>query len=189
MIQKGHRILLLIARLSIPDLERIEGYLTRKIIVRRHTDSLEIDLETMEPSKVVSFFRSSSALLLIRKLMPEETVTKLGSSGLVIIREQILDTASALFEEERYWESHILLESLWKATTGEYKKYIQNLIYFAVSMIKYQMGEYQTAMTIFQKAMENFKQKYSLPIDNLIIADFRYPYSLDFTRTSNIPKI
>jgi hypothetical protein len=185
----GHRILLFVSGSKVPNLAEIEMFLIRNSIVRKHTDSVEIDLETMEPSKVVSFFRLNTSLKLVRRLCPNEVSTRYDRNWMLMMRDQIIDTASALFEEERYWESHVLLESLWKISTGGYRKYVQNLIYFSVSMIKYQMGEFETARKVFQKSMETFELEYSTVQGSGGVGDFRYPFPFTFPKPENIPKI
>lgn len=66
----------------------------------------------------------------------------------------------ALFNKEKYFECHELLESLWKETKDiELKKFYQGIIQLAVCMHLLQEKRYAGAEKVFKRAEENLEHQ------------------------------
>ncbi len=59
---------------------------------------------------------------------------------------------SDLFNEERYWESHEALESVWRRAKGEEKDILQGLIVLAAALIHLQKNELDVTLSILKRA-------------------------------------
>jgi hypothetical protein len=62
-----------------------------------------------------------------------------------------------LFNEERYWESHEALESVWLTVAGQEKELLQGLILIAAAMVHMQKDEDAVAVSILSRAVEKFR--------------------------------
>jgi len=57
-----------------------------------------------------------------------------------------------LFNGERYWESHEILEEIWRATTGVEKEILHALILLAASLVHLQKDEPGVSLSIMKRA-------------------------------------
>ncbi|MGC8608265.1 MAG: DUF309 domain-containing protein [Thermoplasmata archaeon] len=64
----------------------------------------------------------------------------------------IMNNVAALFSDEKYWEAHEVLESLWKRSKGDEKKFYRGLILLCASMVHYQMLSFDKAIEVFNNA-------------------------------------
>jgi len=156
------RILLFTKNVDDVDFLSLTKHITRKPILRRHTDSIELDVGTESPMGFVKAIKSKVVMLRIRKIavIPESTV--LENDKIISRKMNILETVSGLFDEERYWEAHMLLETLWKCTHGNEKAYFRDIIHLSVSMIKFQMGQEDTARTVFARTVSRMRSSHNL---------------------------
>jgi len=85
--------------------------------------------------------------------------------GFEIIGKKLLDTPSipigriealkegiALFNEERFWESHEILEQLWRESTGGEREILQGLILTAAAFVHYQKNEPDVCLSVLKRA-------------------------------------
>lgn len=61
-----------------------------------------------------------------------------------------------LFNQERYWEAHEVLEEIWHPATGTDRDVIQGLILTAAAFVHYQKNENAICVSILGRAMEKF---------------------------------
>jgi hypothetical protein len=71
--------------------------------------------------------------------------------------KQIVSEARALFNEERYWEVHEVLEALWKTAKGPEKEMIQGLILTAAALVHVQKDEIPVAEKMFADAARRLR--------------------------------
>lgn len=131
----------------------LRQHCTRNPIIRKHTDSIELDISTDFPSLFIKTMKFRVCFLRIRKIANNGEYVPLKRDKVLQRKDDMLETASRLFDEERYWEAHMLLEYLWKCVSGSEKTYIQNLIHLAVAMIKFQMDQKETAKIVYERAV------------------------------------
>ncbi len=69
-------------------------------------------------------------------------------------KEEALDNAVFYFNNERFWECHEVLESVWKATYEGEKDLVQGIILVAAALVHYQKDENEVCISIMKRAME-----------------------------------
>lgn len=68
-------------------------------------------------------------------------------------KEQAVKYATELFNDERYWEAHEVLEGVWKNSKGDEKLVVQGIILIAAAFVHMQKEEYSIAYTILKRAL------------------------------------
>jgi hypothetical protein len=66
--------------------------------------------------------------------------------------EQLVEQARELFNRERYWESHEVLEALWRRLSGPEKSFVQGLILVCAAFVHSQKGEMEVALGVLRRA-------------------------------------
>lgn len=160
-------------RYSPNDVPKISGKV-RKILgsnesashFRIGTDALEFNL----------FAHSEDDLDMKRKLLEE--------NGFKILTEKLLDTPPSrisdaeavaeglrLFNEERFWESHEVLEQIWRESTGEERDALQSVILAAAAFVHYQKGEPDIFLSVLKRARAKMSGKAT--VDHLDLDQLR----------------
>lgn len=113
--------------------------------MRVSTIHLEFDVsvEKAELDKVVKKFESIGTLDDARHIVEEK-----------IEKEEALKRAKQYFNDERYWECHEVLESVWKKTHEGEKDLVQGIILVAAAFVHYQKNENEICLSIMKRAME-----------------------------------
>lgn len=73
--------------------------------------------------------------------------------------EEIIAEAMALFNQERFWETHEVLESVWRISDGEEKTLLQGLILVCAALVHEQKGEPDVALGVARRALLLFNSK------------------------------
>lgn len=68
--------------------------------------------------------------------------------------EESLILAKKLFNEEKYWITHEVLEGVWKKANGDEKDLLNGLILVAVAFVHYQKNEKDIALSIMRRALK-----------------------------------
>jgi uncharacterized protein len=68
-------------------------------------------------------------------------------------KERAIDEAVALFNAERFWEAHEVLESLWRVAEGTEKKLLQGLILVCAAFVHHQKDESKVALGVARRAL------------------------------------
>ncbi len=78
------------------------------------------------------------------------------------IRESV-----SLFNAERYWEAHEVLESLWRVAEGQEKALLQGLILCCAAFVHHQKGEETVAIGVAKRALPllEWEQAWYLGVD------------------------
>lgn len=69
-------------------------------------------------------------------------------------KEKALEDAVFYFNNERFWECHEVLESVWKSTYEGEKDLVQGIILVAAALVHYQKDEDDICLSIMGRAME-----------------------------------
>ena len=80
------------------------------------------------------------------------TVRLLDAQPLPATRVDMLAEGVSLFNGERFWESHEILEQLWKTSNGFERDALQGLILTAAAFVHYQRGEDKICLSVLQRA-------------------------------------
>ena len=74
-----------------------------------------------------------------------------------IPKEEAVDDARNLFNKEKFWKCHEILEGVWKQAEGEEKKILNGIILIAAALVHFQKGENEICMGILKRAHEKIK--------------------------------
>jgi hypothetical protein len=105
-----------------------------------------------------------------------DTMTKLlREHGLDILSEKLLDSPPEelsrqkalregvrLFNEERFWECHEILEQTWRVSKGEIRDALQSLILTAAAFVHYQKNEPEVCLSVLKRARAKMSDDPSL---------------------------
>jgi hypothetical protein len=72
-------------------------------------------------------------------------------------KEEAIDKARVLFNRERYWKCHEVLENVWKQSEGEEKGLLNGVILIAAAFVHFQKGENETGIGILRRAHDKIK--------------------------------
>jgi len=113
--------------------------------MRVSTKYLEFDVSVKkeELDQVVKEFQSLGTLNDARHVVEEK-----------IEKEEALKRAKQYFNDEKYWECHEVLESVWKKTHEGEKDLVQGIILVAAALVHYQKNESDICLSIMRRAME-----------------------------------
>ena len=70
----------------------------------------------------------------------------------VVDKEEALAEGARLFNEERFWECHEVLEQAWHGSKGVERDAIQSIILTAAAFVHYQKGEEEICLSILRRA-------------------------------------
>lgn len=114
-------------------------------IATRH---IEFDVKADEKDKEQLLKSISSIAPLIEcSDLSEKTVGK----------EAAIEKAKALFNQERFWECHEVLEGLWKMSWGDEKDTLNGLILVCAALVHWQKGEETTCFSVMERALQKLK--------------------------------
>ena len=95
--------------------------------------------------------------ILESKIGPSLTIRQLDTDMPKMEKGAALRMGIDLFNQERYWESHEALESVWLTAIGREKELLQGLILAAAALVHLQKGEDDVALSILSRASEKFR--------------------------------
>jgi uncharacterized protein len=115
--------------------------------LRISTSAIEFDLfaEQIELNKSKSLLESKISKVVT--LRPIEPLAASGRGKMQTLREGI-----DLFNQERFWEAHELLEEIWHPATGVERDMIQGLILTAAAFVHYQKNQNDVCVSILGRA-------------------------------------
>jgi hypothetical protein len=88
-------------------------------------------------------------------------------------KDKAIERAVQLFNDERYWEAHEVLEQVWKSATGTEKEILNGIILVAAAFVHDEKNEQDIGVSILQRArrkLEGASGKY-YGIDITVIQD------------------
>lgn len=109
--------------------------------------ALELDLFAPSRGDVDVFLAAVSPLMTL------EFITDLNGAPRHRPDEESLAEARALFNAERYWECHEVLEGLWRTKEGQERRLLQGMILVCAAHVHEQKGEHPVAVGILKRAI------------------------------------
>jgi hypothetical protein len=105
----------------------------------------------------LDFFASSIgdielALAALEPLGRLEFAKDLGQAPQYRSPEEAVIDARVLFNAERFWESHEVLEGVWRTLKGEEKQYVQGVILVCAAFVHHQKGEDGVGLGVLRRA-------------------------------------
>jgi len=116
--------------------------------LRISTSTIEFDLFA-EPTDL-----NRSKSLLEAKISKVVTLRSIESRVSTRGEEEMLREGVDLFNQERFWEAHEVLEEIWHPATGVDRDIIQGVILTAAALVHYQKNEKAVCVSILGRAME-----------------------------------
>lgn len=77
-------------------------------------------------------------------------------------KETALDNAIFLFNIERFWKSHEVLEGIWKESSGVEKRVLNGLILIDAAFVHYQKNELGIFISILKRSLEKLQESKGL---------------------------
>jgi hypothetical protein len=111
-------------------------------------DPFNIENQNQLPDDILSVFTFMRPVLYWDHLIENKSY---------IQKESVLDNAIFLFNIERFWKSHEVLEGLWKESLGDEKKILNGLILIDAAFVHYQKNEIAVFVSIIKRSLEKFK--------------------------------
>lgn len=139
------RHLLLEARTSIPKTDNI---IIRDVRVAQRFIEFDVSLSGQELlDRIVLNALSTIAEFESYEIVKEENLSK----------EEAIDRARNLFNNEKFWKCHEVLEFVWKQAKGDEKKLLNGVILVAAALVHFQKGENKICMSILKRADDKIK--------------------------------
>ena len=152
--------LLLEARTSIPKTDNI---IIRDVRVAQRFIEFDVSLSGQELlDRIVLNALSTIAEFESYEIVKEENLSK----------EEAIDRARNLFNSEKFWKCHEVLEFVWKQAKGDEKKLLNGVILVAAALVHFQKGENEICMSILKRADDKIKsgkeeEYYRIKLDSL----------------------
>jgi len=90
-------------------------------------------------------------LAAVRPIAGTEFVTDLNTASPYLTDAEVLSKARGLFNAERYWECHEVLEGLWRQKRGEERRVLQGIILVCAAYVHHQKGEESVALGVLSR--------------------------------------
>ncbi|MBI3292344.1 MAG: DUF309 domain-containing protein [Elusimicrobia bacterium] len=68
--------------------------------------------------------------------------------------QTVINEARALFNEQRFWEGHEMLEVIWKPAKGRERELVQGLILTAAALVHFQKDQIPVCLSMLQNALD-----------------------------------
>ncbi|MEM0157211.1 MAG: DUF309 domain-containing protein [Thermoplasmataceae archaeon] len=131
-------------------LGKLEAFGARYIMERKHTDSIEIDFQTKEDLNMGQLNLDSIPFFIFTQLLRDENKNNITTESDTRIA---LFVANCLFREERYWETHELLEDIWHISQGNIRSYFHGLTLLAIAGVQWQTHREEIARSTYLRAV------------------------------------
>ena len=115
---------------------------------RISTKFIELDIsipKTYEVDKVLNLLKTISSIKELIEVKERH-----------FPKNEAINNARVLFNEEKYWWSHEALEMIWKESHGEEKQLLNGLILVCAAFVHYQKDEYNVCLSILERSMIKF---------------------------------
>ena len=124
------------------------------LIVRRSVRTVELDFHTkLDQNNIARNTQLENSDFVI--FLTEELDVALSKAEM----EKSLDEAFYLINSGRYWQAHVLLETVWKpATKKKNREILRSLILLCASRVKKQMAQTVESKRLFDSAIRLLKE-------------------------------
>jgi len=118
----------------------------RDVRVASYFLELDMSISSLELEKVKSKLTKIGSVIEIDRIIETELDKKVS-----------LELARQLFNNEKYWKTHEVLEGVWKHTQGEERSLLNGIILVAAAFVHYQKGEHQICISIMKRALNKLQ--------------------------------
>ena len=161
--------------------------------LRISTSAIEFDLFTEQTDLNKSQSLLEATISKVVTLRPIEPLSALARGEMETLREGI-----DLFNQERFWEAHEILEEIWHPATGVERDIIQGLILTAAALVHYQKNENDVCASILARAkgklgtLDHFKgldiSRLRANIDQILKDNIPKLLRIEWVKTKTAPR-
>lgn len=130
---------------------RARGFVDNSVIIR---DS-RISSKYVEFDITVAGEKLDNLLMKLSEISPVVNTIEIVDKEME--KENALEYAKSLFNDERYWECHEVLEGVWKKESGNEKSLLQGIILTCAAFVHGQKDEDDICVSILGRAMEKLQ--------------------------------
>jgi hypothetical protein len=136
------------------DVERVASSIRNILGSRESASHFRVSTDALE----FNMFAGDEKELDDRKRLLAQSLFKIINLKLLDTAPKVVDKAEALaegvrlFNDERFWECHEVLEQAWHVSKGVERDAIQSIILTAAAFVHYQKGEDEICMSILRRA-------------------------------------
>lgn len=150
-------------RSILSDFSNIE---VRDIRISSYFIEIDVSLYNFEqesiPNTIISRLNSVGALFLCDYLSePKHSLST----------QDVMDHAIFLFNIERFWKSHEVLEGIWKESLGAEKRILNGIILIDAAFVHFQKNEPDIFVSILKRSLDKFQESagmfYNLNLDEI----------------------
>jgi len=117
--------------------------------LRVSSSAVELDLLLKSQANV-----DKAVGALEERIGPKLTIRQLDVQDVPMESAEAIKLGFALFNEERYWESHEALEEAWRRSAGAEKEILQGIILLAAALVHLQKGEDDVTLSVMKRGYE-----------------------------------
>ena len=138
--------ILSLCRISLQDVKVI----IRDVRVASHFLELDISIPTLSDiNKISSNLSKIAPILEIDRIVEKE-----------FDKKESITLARQLFNDEKYWKTHEVLEAVWKNAKGSERDLLNGIILVAAALVHYQKGELAICISIMKRALVKLDKSY-----------------------------
>jgi hypothetical protein len=127
----------------------VSGSLGGKAVNPKWTSSGELEIDMFAPSRE----DLSVVLAALEPIAKVRLLKDLQEPPRFMPKPEAVQEAVSLFDSERFWEAHEVLESLWRVAQGQEKALLQGLILVCAAFVHHQKGEDAVALGVARRAL------------------------------------
>ena len=139
---------------------------THDVIVRDCRISkffIELDISISKEEKIENIIYLLKEISSLKELVEvKERIFK---------KKEAIERSIRLFNEEKYWWSHEVLEGIWKIASGSEKELLNGLILVAAAFVHDQKNEKEISLSILQRALTKLSSSngtyYAINVDGI----------------------
>ena len=135
-------------------IEKLENAGAFYIMARNHTDCTEIDFQTREEVNMANLSLENFSFFVFTQLIPDENNKPTVNENNI---QMAIFIANWLIGEERYWETHELLENIWHISHGNFREYFHGLTLLAVAGVQWQTNREDIARATYLRALTKLR--------------------------------
>ena len=166
-------------------IEKLENTGALYIMSRKHKNCIEIDFQTKEELNMGNLNLENLPFFEFTQLITEEnTKPALTESDMPIA----FFIANWLIDEERYWETHELLEDIWHISHGNIREYFHGLTLLAVAGVQWQTQREDIARSTYIRAVTKLRSS-EINMEFVESLPQAYVYPLKIRIPEDMPQI
>lgn len=123
---------------------------------RVSTSAIEVDIFIPKNKEETEVAKS-----IAKALGPVLDIRHIDDSKTEMTKEEFLRRGVELFNQERFWECHELLEAAWKNEKGQERDLIQSIILAAAAFVHFQKNEDRVGLGVIGRALSKMQWKVS----------------------------